>query len=277
MVSRLTWDLESLVRAVTANRCSSATVDHLIRTAMRRTITPQGQVRLRQRLRRLTRSAWFGTLRRTRPLSDRYGRDRGTPLDRYYITHFLARHRADIRGCVLEIKDSQYTRRFGSCLDRVEVLDIEPRNAAATIIADLARADNVAPNQFDCFVLTQTLQYIYDVRAAVEHAHRILRPGGVLLATLPAVGRIENDAAFQGGKRGLDEDYWRFSLASARRLFADAFGLDLVEVTSFGNVLVGAACLFAVAQEELSRRELDDLDPYFPVIIAVRAVKRRST
>jgi hypothetical protein len=31
-----------------------------------------------------------------------------------------------------------------------------------------------------------------------------------------------------------------------------------------------------MAAEELSRRELDDHDPRYPVIIAVRAVKRRS-
>jgi SAM-dependent methyltransferase len=225
-------------------------------------------------MRRLARPAWLGTLRRTRPLSESFGSDRGTPLDRYYIARFLWQHRADIRGVAIEVKDSHYVHRFGSQLNRVEVLDIEASNPAATIVADLACANSIASDQFDCFVLTQTLQFIYDLPAAVRHVERILRPGGVLLATLPAVGRIEPDAAFRGGgKRGVDEDYWRFTQASARTLFAGAFGPGQVEVSSYGNVLTAIAFLIAMAGEELSKREMDELDPSFPVTIGVRAVK----
>src|SRR4029453_14668409 len=59
---------------------------------------------LPQRLRRLVRPAWLGTLRRTRPLSNDFGYDRGTPVDRYYIERFLARHQSDVKGRVLEVK-----------------------------------------------------------------------------------------------------------------------------------------------------------------------------
>lgn len=194
-------------------------------------------------------------------------------MDRYYIAQFLWQHRVDIRGAALEVKNGQYIHRFGSGLTRVEVLDIEAGNPAATIVADLACANGIASDQFDCFVLTQTLQFIYDLPAAVRHARRILRPGGVLLATLPAVGRIEPDAAFREGRRGVDEDYWRFTQASARRLFAEAFGPGHVEVTSYGNVLTAIAFLMAMAGEELSFREMDELDSSFPVTIGVRAVK----
>ena len=38
--------------------------------------------------RRVTRPAWLGTLRRTRPLSADFGYDRGTPIDRYDIERF---------------------------------------------------------------------------------------------------------------------------------------------------------------------------------------------
>ena len=51
----------------------------------------------RKRLRRLVRPAWLGTIRRTTPLSERHGYDRGTPVDRYYIERFLEEHRRDIR------------------------------------------------------------------------------------------------------------------------------------------------------------------------------------
>ena len=65
--------------------------------------------RLRQRLRRFVRPAFLGTLRRTRPLSNDFGYDRGTPVDRYYIERFLAQHRSDVRGRVLEVKEPIYT------------------------------------------------------------------------------------------------------------------------------------------------------------------------
>jgi hypothetical protein len=220
--------------------------------------------RLRQRLRRLAQPAWLGTLRRTDPLSASWGRDRGTPVDRYYIEHFLEAHRQDIRGRVLEVRDSTYTGRYGGELARRDVLDIDPSNRCATIVADLAAAHGIRADQFDCFILTQTLQFIYDVRAALQHARRILRPGATLLATLPAISRVD---------RRQSGDYWRFTAASCARLFGEVFGEQHVQVQSYGNVLAAIAFLAGMAHEELSRRELMAYDEFFPVIITVRARK----
>ena len=51
---------------------------------------------------------------RTQPLSRHWGFDRGTPVDRWYIERWLAGQARDIRGSVLEVKDSGYTTRFGA-------------------------------------------------------------------------------------------------------------------------------------------------------------------
>src|SRR5439155_7442216 len=64
----------------------------------------------------------WGDLRGTAPLSPRWGRDRGTPLDRYYIERFLASHQNDIRGRVLEVREPMYTERFGG--SRVTASDV---------------------------------------------------------------------------------------------------------------------------------------------------------
>jgi SAM-dependent methyltransferase len=216
----------------------------------------------RQVAARLRRPALLGTLRRTTPLSRYWGFDRGTPVDRYYIERFLWEHRSDIKGRVLEVMDSGYTDLFGTGVTRADVLDIDPANERATIVDDLAVGGVLPANTFDCFVLTQTLHIIYDVRAALEVSHRVLRPGGVLLATLPVVSRIWREAT----------DYWRFTEASARRLFMETFG-DGVEVSSHGNVLTSVAFLMGMAHEELRAGELDRDDPLFPVIITVRAVR----
>jgi SAM-dependent methyltransferase len=229
----------------------------------RTTMAPKQRQRLLQRLRR---PAWLGTIRRTTPLSDHWGYDRGTPVDRYYIEQFLKEHRQDIHGRVLEVKDSDYTDRYGSDVDRRDVLDIDPSNPRATIIADLSAADAIQSDQFDCFVLTQTLQLIYDTRAAMTHAHRILRPGGTLLVTVPTISRI--------APRWPQSDYWRFTTASCSALFGNVFGAEQVSIYSYGNALTAICFIMGVAHEELSRRELETHDQYFPVMIAVRAVKR---
>src|SRR5919108_701423 len=158
------------------------TLDHsLERGVVSRVLArlPPGQAAyVRQRIRRVVRPARLGTLRRTTPLSHDFGYDRGTPVDRYYIERFLWAHRDDVRGRVLEVKDSTYTDWLGSGVTQKDVLDIDRANEDATISADLASADEIADGTFDCFILTQTLQLIYDVRSAVTHARRILRPGG---------------------------------------------------------------------------------------------------
>jgi SAM-dependent methyltransferase len=219
-----------------------------------------------QFLRRLRRPAWLGTLRRTTPLSDHWGYDRGTPIDRHYIERFLEAHRQDIHGHVLEVKDSTYTDRYGQNVARKDVLDIDAANPHATVVADLAAADSIKADSFDCFILTQTLQFVSDLHASVAHIHRILRPGGVLLCTVPGISRVERAYA--------SKDYWRFTPAACSLLFDGEFGAQQVSVHGYGNVLAAIAFLTGLASEELSQRELATQGEDFPVMIATRAVKR---
>src|SRR5437867_552274 len=138
-----------------------------------KTIAPVSLLRLLARWR--GRSYWpsvgrvrFGDLRRCTPISRDFGFDRGLPVDRYFIERFLARHAQDIRGRVLEIGDNTYTRRFGG--DRVvvsDVLHVSEGNPLATFVGDLTMADHIPSEAFDCIIVTQTLQLIYDVPAAL--------------------------------------------------------------------------------------------------------------
>jgi SAM-dependent methyltransferase len=218
-----------------------------------------------ERIERLRRPAWLGTIRRTSPLSEHWGRERGTPVDRYYIERFLSESRHAITGRVLEVLNADYTRRFGTSVARSDVIDVDGRNPLATVVADLAAADTIEDATFDCVVLTQTLQYVFDLDAAVRHVHRILRPGGTVLCTVPTVSRI--------GRRELESELWRFTPAACARLFAGAFEHDAVEVQGCGNVLTCVAFLMGMAAEELSARELETDDAFFPLLVTVRATK----
>ncbi len=210
----------------------------------------------------------LGSLRRRKPISRSFGFDRGLPIDRHYIEDFLARHAGEIRGDVLEAGDDAYTRRFGG--DRVrhrEILHAAPGNPKATLVADLARGEGIPSTAYDCIVLTQTLPYIYDVRAAVRTLHRILRPGGVLLLTVPGISQISRPDMDRWG------DCWRFTSHSVRRLLEETFPPGDIAVEAHGNVLAAASFLYGLAASELGEAELAFRDPDYELLIAAAARK----
>jgi SAM-dependent methyltransferase len=210
----------------------------------------------------------WGSLRRTEPVSRQFGFDRGTPIDRYYIEQFLTERANDIRGAVLEIGDATYTRRFGGKrVARSDVLHATADNRRATLVGDLASGRGIPDSAYDCIILTQTLLCIYDVKSAVAHACRALKPGGVVLATVPGISQISRYDMDRWG------DYWRFTTLSAQRLFEDVFPAGNVTVQAHGNVFVAIAFLHGLAAQELRPGELNHPDPDYEVLITVRAVK----
>jgi SAM-dependent methyltransferase len=200
------------------------------------------------------------------PASEHWGRDRGTPLDRHYIEAFLAAHAADVRGDVIEVKDAAYTARFGSSVATSDVLDIDGGNRDATVVGDISRLDVVPAGRYDCFILTQTLQFVETPARAVAEVYRVLRPGGAVLCTVPSIIRIDRHA-------GPLRDYWRFTPGSCHLLFDPVFGRDQVQIEAHGNLVVASAFLTGLAAEELHAAELSFLDERFPILVTVRAVK----
>jgi SAM-dependent methyltransferase len=207
----------------------------------------------------------WGSLRRTSPISGNFGFDRGTPIDRFYIGDFLSRWSADIKGRVLEVKDSHYTRRFGGAqVSRSDILDIDSKNPRATIVADLNAAAELPDDQFDCILLTQTLQFVYSFDAAVRDLHRSLKPGGVLLMTVPGLTPLRT--------RRMDW-YWSFTDLAVQRLLSKHFDPAQLQLTTYGNLLSATAFLYGVSSEELRAAELAFSDPDYQVIVAARAVR----
>jgi len=204
-------------------------------------------------------------LRRTTPISRKWGFDRGVPIDRYYIEGFLARHSSDIHGRVLEIGFNIYTLRFGgNQVKQSDVLHVDTNFPWVTIVADLTHGDEIPSEIFDCIIFTQTLQCIYDVPAALATLQRILKPGGVLLATFPGITHIPKTEP---------RWFWGFTRTSAQCLFEKAFPDSIVEVKSYGNVLASAGFLYGLAVDELRRDELEFDDPEYQMVITVRVVK----
>lgn len=207
----------------------------------------------------------FGDLRRVEPVSRVFGLDRGLPVDRWYIERFLQRHADDIRGAVLEVGDDRYTRQFGRA-SRSDVLNMDAEMPGTTVAADLSNPDALPNAAWDCIICMQTLQFVYDVQAAVASLRRMLKPGGVALCSLSGISQISRYDMDRWG------EYWRFTSLSAQRLFDEEFGSGRAEVETSGNVLASVAFLEGISAQELKPEELDVADPDYHLVITVRAV-----
>ena len=218
-------------------------------------------------------SVSFGDFYRVTPISPIFGIDRGFPIERYYIEKFLEEHSGDIKGHCLEMGDAFYIKKFGGDrVSKIDVLHYVEGNPEATVVADLTCADHIPSNTFDCIILTQTLQMIYDMKAALRHLHRIIKPGGVLLATSHGISKI-------GRRLGRDDwgEYWHITTQSAERIFEETFPGADITVRSYGNVLSATCALHGVVSDEIDKKELDYLDPDFEVIVTVRAAKMANS
>ena len=210
----------------------------------------------------------WAALRHTKLPRPLFGFGRGLCIDRYFIERFLNGNAPTIAGRVLEIGDSEYTRRFGG--DRVaqsDVLHAVEGNPAATIVGDLVSGSGIPEESFDCIILTQTLPFVTDVGAAIETVWSSLRPGGVVLASVPGISPISRYDADRWG------DFWRFTPQGVAASFSAVFGSQNVEVESYGNVVLATAILQGLVVHEMRPEELTFNDPDFPVVICCRAVK----
>ncbi len=211
----------------------------------------------------------FNDLTANKPVSPVFGLDRGMPIDRYYIEKFLMKNSHYIGGKVLEVGESVYSKKFGKgAASSFEVLHAVPGNRAATIVGDLTDPSTLPENYVDCFICTQTFNFIFEVQKAIAGAHRLLRPGGVLLATVAGISQISRYDMERWG------DYWRFTDASVKKLFEPVFNGG-VEVETFGNVLSATAFLQGIAVEDIPDKALlDENDPDYQLLISVIAKKR---
>ena len=212
----------------------------------------------------------FNSLESTQPVSSLLGCDRGTPIDRYYIENFIRKCSPLIKGRVLEIADNSYSRRFGgNQVTKFEVLHATSGNRKATIVGDLTSPETLPENAVDCFICTQTFQFIFDIQKAIIGAHHILKPGGVLLATVSGISQISRYDMDRWG------DYWRFTTASVKCLFEPVFKGG-IEIESFGNVLAATAFLQGLSVEDLPDRPLlDHNDPDYQSLITIVARKQQ--
>jgi SAM-dependent methyltransferase len=245
------------------------------RAAVTATTGPGGW--LRQGLRRwrrwpVVRELRFARLRRLRPL--RNGGPNGTAVVRYYWARFLEHHAADIRGRALEMGTTSTIRRYGGDrLIEAEALDLAPHSPEVTVVADLSRADHVPGERYDCFVNQFTTAVVYDVEAALYHAIRLLKPGGVLLINFWSVDFYFHRGLDMGTGGCMYMHWWFTPMQVGDLLHRLALSEHDYTLEIYGNLLTRFAFLVNLPAEELTAAELDYADPGQPLLICARIVR----
>jgi SAM-dependent methyltransferase len=116
--------------------------------------------------------------------------------------------------------------------DHFDTLD-KNRMYTPTILGDICNPPIIS-NHYDLVLMCQTLEHVWDPRRALLECHRILKPGGWMLADVPWMYE------FHGLPDQPDDDFWRISHHALTRL-CQGVGLK-GEAQLLGGILTSILC-----------------------------------
>jgi hypothetical protein len=200
------------------------------------------------------------------PFNRCFGLNAGQSIDRHFIEKFLAENSADIKGIVLEISERTYTQKFGKHVTKSLVFS-HVAGEGVDITGDLEKE---FPPQaaLDCFIMTQTLPFVFDVGSALKNSFGMLAEGGVLLVTVPGITQISRYDYDRWGQ------YWSFTKQSLSMLVAQNCIDAELKIASYGNAKLAASFLYGVPIEKLSKDTISFNDPDYEMLIVARIRKK---
>ena len=150
-------------------------------------------------------------------------------------------------GCFVGILSERIMQQGGKELigmDRLEkALALAAARGIQTALADLDEAVFDFPDDnFDCVVVGEVLDYVFDPDAVIEDIYRVLKPGGKLIITVPNLASFGNRLLVLLGWHPFGQEvrprqggYWRyFTFATLRALLLDhGFNIKTMESSVF--------------------------------------------
>ena len=167
-------------------------------------VNREGRDRLRPRL---TNPSWLVLRRRRQIFQQWLARLEGRELEVLDVGGRIQPYRALLQG--------RFRRYVAIDLRRTPLVNVLGRGEQLPL----------ASEQFDLVICTQVLQYVDDPAAVLAEIHRVLKPGGCALVSVPAVY-----------PRDSDHDGWRFMAGSLRFLLRE---FKEVEVVAEGSSITG--------------------------------------
>ena len=109
--------------------------------------------------------------------------------------------------------------------ESVTCVDIEDRAGEIDFVADLQAMPHVADGSYDFVLCSQVLEHVPRPWDAAGELSRVLRPGGVLVLTVPHLSAIHE----------APHDYYRYTPYALRAL-SERSGLDVVSIQPSGGL-----------------------------------------
>jgi hypothetical protein len=148
-----------------------------------------------------------------------------------------------------------------------EWMDVLPVRAHVEVLSALSRTefDHAAVENADWVVLDRCLQLHTEMMLALDGVVERMREGAALVTFFTGIARAEpRDRA----------PLWCVAPYAARRLHEERRELEHVEVDQYGNVTLALAWVYRLRAHDLTEQELAEVDPAYPLLVAVTACKR---
>jgi SAM-dependent methyltransferase len=104
-------------------------------------------------------------------------------------------------------------------------LDLWPSTDGISFVADICDMSMVPSGVYDSAICVEVLEHVPNPCAAVREIRRILKPGGMLVLSVPHLSRLHNEP----------HDYFRYTVHGLRRLLEDG-GFEVLEIRRRGGL-----------------------------------------
>lgn len=117
-----------------------------------------------------------------------------------------------------------YRALIAPLVERYDSLELHPQ-AQTTFVGDVQNMSMVGDGVYDTVICLEVLEHLPEPLRALEEIHRILKPGGALILSVPHLSRLHEEP----------HDYFRFTRYGIEVLLAQA-GFDCVVIERRGGL-----------------------------------------
>jgi SAM-dependent methyltransferase len=162
----------------------------------------------------------------------------GYSIRRQLLDEDLESLRLRMEGRVVEIGNGHSRRRgkFEPPISEAECwVFIDVKETVQPDIRASIESIPLKDAEFDTVICLEVMEYVTDVNAALKEVHRILKPGGRLILSVPFMHRADTE-----------HDFWRFSSHALKHLLSrDGFRIE--DIRSQGAALAVAVNILKYA------------------------------
>jgi len=158
-----------------------------------------------------------------------------SPRRRYFSAVLLGQYRVTVplmqeyvTGTLIDLGCGMmpYRSLIEDRVTRYDGLDARPQVADVTFQADIQAMTPVPDAAYDSAICLEVLEHVPNPFRAVAEIHRILKPGGILVLSVPHLSRLHEEPY----------DFFRFTCYGLTSLFEDA-GFEIIRMVRRGGLL----------------------------------------